>query len=112
MLSCNYAAILLGQLQAFKRRWLPKQSSAGARILSDAALKEIANLQVHIEKGCLSGRKKRSACKLAWSMHESKICTLSHTVRCPTGIKPGRGTNRNESLHRSINSIMTTSRYV
>ena len=55
-----HADILLEQLQAFKRRWLSKQSSTGARVLSDAALKEIVNLQVHIEKGCLSGRKKSS----------------------------------------------------
>lgn len=53
----------------------------GNPVLSSAAIQEISNLKKHIEKGCLSG------------------------------IRPGRGTNRNENLHKSINSIMTSSRY-
>ena len=53
----------------------------GNPVLSSAAMQEISNLKKHIEKGCLSG------------------------------IRPGRGTNRNENLHKNINSIMTSSRY-
>ena len=30
---------------------------------------------------------------------------------CLTGIKPGRGTNRNEALHKKLNKIVTSSRY-
>ena len=41
----------------------------------------IKNLEVHMQLGCLSG------------------------------IKPGRGTNRNEALHRKLNHIMCASRY-
>ena len=43
---------------------------SGRSVLSQAALKEADNLRKHMEKGCLSG------------------------------IKPGRGTNRNEALHK------------
>ena len=50
-------------------------------ILSPAALKEIKCLLAHVDRGCLSG------------------------------IPPGRGTNRNEQLHREINSHMTNTRY-
>ena len=50
-------------------------------IISPATVKEIRSLLVHIDKGCLSG------------------------------IQPGRGTNRNERLHKDLNSHMTTSRY-
>lgn len=50
-------------------------------ILNEAALKEICNIRKHITKGCLSG------------------------------IAPGRGTNRNESLHKDLNNIMSSSRY-
>lgn len=46
-----------------------------------AAIQEVNKLQKHVEKGCLSG------------------------------IPPGRGTNRNENLHKNINSIMTSSQY-
>ena len=53
----------------------------GTPILSAAAMKEIANLKLHINKGCLSN------------------------------IRPGRGTNRNEVLHRNINAIIKSSRY-
>jgi len=28
-----------------------------------------------------------------------------------SGIKPGRGTNRNENLHKKLNSIMSASKY-
>lgn len=47
--------VLVQQLQSFQRRWTGKLSSDGHKVLPDAALKEIANLQVHMEKGCLSG---------------------------------------------------------
>ena len=53
----------------------------GEKVLSTAALCEIRNIRNHIEKGCLSG------------------------------IKPGRGTNRNEALHKELNRIMSSSRY-
>ena len=50
-------------------------------VLNEAALKELSNIRKHIKKGCLSG------------------------------IGPGRGTNRNESLHKDLNDIMSSSRY-
>ena len=50
-------------------------------ILPPAAIKEIKCLLVHVDRGCLSG------------------------------ISPGRGTNRNERLHRDINTHMTSTRY-
>ena len=50
-------------------------------ILPPAAKKEIRCLLVHVDKGCLSG------------------------------ILPGRGTNRNERLHRDLNAHMSSSRY-
>ena len=53
----------------------------GVKVLSAAALSELQKLRKHMEKGCLSG------------------------------IKPGRGTNRNEGLHRTLNKIMGSSRY-
>ncbi len=53
----------------------------GREILPPAAIKEIRCLMKHIDKGCLSG------------------------------IQPGRGTNRNERLHRQLNAIIGNSRY-
>ena len=53
----------------------------GVKVLSAAALSELNKLRKHMEKGCLSG------------------------------IKPGRGTNRNEGLHKNLNKIMGSSRY-
>jgi hypothetical protein len=50
-------------------------------ILNDSVLKEMENIRVHMRKGCLSG------------------------------IRPGCGTNRNEELHRNLNSVMSASRY-
>ena len=50
-------------------------------VLNQAAIRETENLKKHTEKGCLSG------------------------------IGPGRGTNRNERLHRQLNTIMSSSRY-
>lgn len=50
-------------------------------IISPAARKEIRCLLLHIDKGCLSG------------------------------ILPGRGTNRNERLHKDLNAHMRNSRY-
>ena len=49
------ADILVKQLQDFRVRWENKVSSKGVKVLSKAALKEITNIQVHMEKGCLSG---------------------------------------------------------
>ena len=51
----------------------------GWRVLSPSAVKEAQNLKQHMLKGCL------------------------------TGIKPGRGTNRNEALHKKLNRIVTSS---
>ena len=56
-------------------------SNDNKRILPPIAIKEIQCLLVHIRRGCLSG-------------------TL-----------PGRGTNRNERLHKDINTHMRSSRY-
>ena len=53
----------------------------GKKLINAAALKEIENIRAHIKRGCLSG------------------------------IKPGRGTNRNENLHKDLNKIMSNSRY-
>ena len=53
----------------------------GWKVLSPSAIKEAQNLKLHMSKGCLSG------------------------------IKPGRGTNRNEALHKKLNRIVTSSRY-
>ena len=50
------------------------------KLLSAAAIKEVENIRLHIKKGCLSG------------------------------IKPGRGTNRNENLHKDLNRIMWNSK--
>lgn len=53
----------------------------GQKVLNAAALKEVDNIRVHMKKGCLSG------------------------------IQPGRGTNRNENLHKDLNNIMSSSKY-
>ena len=50
-------------------------------MLSSAAIKEAKNLEKHMLNGCLSG------------------------------IKPGRGTNRNDALHKELNKIVSSSRY-
>jgi hypothetical protein len=53
----------------------------GWSVLSSTAIKETDNLRKHMERGCLSG------------------------------IKPGRGTNKNEALHKQLNRIVSSSRY-
>ena len=58
-----------------------KVEYSGWRVLSPSAVKEAQNLKKHMLKGCLSG------------------------------IKPGRGTNRNEALHKQLNKIVGSSRY-
>lgn len=58
-----------------------EEASDGKKVLPEVAKNQINNLRKHIEKGCLSG------------------------------IHPGRGTNRNEALHKSLNSHMSSSRY-
>jgi len=50
-------------------------------IMSESVLRELENIRVRMKKGCLSE------------------------------IKPGRGTNRNEELHKNLNGIMSASRY-
>lgn len=72
--------ILECNINNFLKHWKNVEYD-GKKLLSAAALKEIRNLRVHIEKGCLSG------------------------------IKPGRGTNRNENLHKDLNKIMSNSKY-
>jgi hypothetical protein len=57
------------------------QAVDGKRVLPEAAKNQISNLRKHIEKGCLSN------------------------------IQPGRGTNRNEALHKSLNAHMKSARY-
>lgn len=57
------------------------RATDGKKVFSAATSEEIARLCKHIEKGCLSG------------------------------IKPGRGTNKNEALHKSLNSYFKASRY-
>lgn len=54
-MSILHIDVLVQQLQSFQKRWTGKLSSYGHKVLPDAALKEITNLQVHMEKGCLSG---------------------------------------------------------
>ena len=53
----------------------------GWKILSPSAVTEAQNLKQHMLKGCL------------------------------TGIKPGRGTNRNKALHKKLNKIVASARY-
>ena len=72
--------VLAQQMDEFQGKWKDMYYD-GKPILNKAAMKEIENLKVHINKGCLSN------------------------------IRPGRGTNRNEALHRNINTIIRSSRY-
>ena len=58
-----------------------KAEYSGWKVLSPSAMKEAQNLKKHMLNGCLSG------------------------------IKPGRGTNRNEALHKELNKIVSSSRY-
>ena len=60
-MSILYIGVLVQQLQSFRKRWIGKLSSDGHKVLPDAALKEITNLQVHMEKGCLSGTQYKKA---------------------------------------------------
>ena len=72
--------VLAQQMNEFQGKWKDMYYD-GTPILNAAVMKEIENLNVHINKGCLSN------------------------------IRPGRGTNRNEALHRNINAIIRSSRY-
>ena len=58
-----------------------KVEYSGWKILSPATIKETQNLKKHMLNDCLSG------------------------------IKPGRGNNRNEALHKELNKIVSSSRY-
>ena len=62
------------------KRWKDAECQK-SKVLTQSALKEIDNLRITIQKGCISG------------------------------IKPGRGTNRNEELHKDLNKIFSSSRY-
>ena len=63
------------------------------------------------DKKCQSAHDKRVFVRyVTVSFINTSICTQYFTIH--TGIKPGRGTNRNENLHRNINAIMKASRCV
>ena len=72
--------VIQSNMDRFVERWKNAECQ-GNKVLSKSALKEIDNLRIHVQKGCLSG------------------------------IKPGRGTNRNEELHKDLNKIFSSSRY-
>jgi len=72
--------VIQENVERFLKRWKDAECQ-GTKVLTQSALKEIDNLRIHIQKGCLSG------------------------------IKPGRGTNRNEELHKDLNKIFSSSRY-
>ncbi|CAB3984751.1 Hypothetical predicted protein [Paramuricea clavata] len=71
---------LRNNLDAFVRRWSNVKSHDGKIILTPQVLEEINKLRPHITKGCLSY------------------------------IRPGIGTNRDESLHKRINNFMKYSK--
>jgi len=66
--------VLLDNLQHFESKWSTINDCTSHPELTPSVLKEINNLKVHISRGCLSG------------------------------IPAHFGTNRNENLHRSLNS--------
>ena len=67
-------------MDAFVKRWKDVKSHCGKIILTPQVLEEINKLRQHINRGCLSY------------------------------IRPGRGTNRDESLHKRINNFMKYSK--
>ena len=71
---------LENNLDSFLQRWKDTEYD-GHKLLSTSAIKEIANIRLHVKKGCLSG------------------------------IRPGRGTNRNENLHKNLNIFMSCCKY-
>lgn len=75
------SAILIKNIRNLEDRWKRAQS-AWRMVLNEAAIKEIRIPEGHMEKA-------------AYQVY----------------IKPGRGTNRNEALHRKLNHIMCASRY-
>ena len=105
-------------MEVFTNRWSLKESSRGSKVLSAAALKEIRNIRGHMEKGCLSGMYNINIISyIQASLLKQLLYTFGRNVHVScalasllSGIKPGRGTNRNESLHKNINAIMTSSR--
>ena len=72
--------ILENNINYFIQCWKDVKSHDGKVILTPPVLEQINRLRSHITKGCLSY------------------------------IKPGRGTNRDESLHRRINNFMKYSK--
>ena len=62
---------LMKNIENFMEKWISTECN-GWRILNEHAIKEIASLKGHIQRGCLSN------------------------------IPPGGGTNRNEALHRTV----------
>ena len=73
--------VIQENVERFLKRWKDAECQ-GTKVLMQSALKEIDNLRIRIQKGCLSG------------------------------IKPGRSTNRNEELHKDLNKIFSSSRYI
>ena len=71
---------LENNIDAFIKRWKDVKSHCGKIILTPQVLEEINKLRQHINRGCLSY------------------------------IRPGRGTNRDESLHKRINNFMKYSK--
>ena len=69
--------ILCSNLDAFLSKWSKISDTDSKFIITAAVLKEIDNLRVHINRGCLSD------------------------------IPPSFGTNRNKNLHRSLNKRFT-----
>ena len=67
-------------INAFVKCWKDVKSHCGKIILTSQVLEEINKLRQHINRGCLSY------------------------------IRPGRGTNRDESLHKRINNFMKYSK--
>ncbi|XP_065908242.1 uncharacterized protein [Dysidea avara] len=71
---------LIKNLQMYLNKWSDICDHDSNPVLTAAVLKEINNVKIHISRGCLSG------------------------------IPPHFGTNRNENLHRSLNSRFSGSR--
>ncbi|XP_028418771.1 uncharacterized protein LOC114544301 [Dendronephthya gigantea] len=72
--------VISKNLEKFSNKWESVKNAAGLSVLTKEMLKEIKNIQVHINKGCLSD------------------------------IPVGCGTNKNERLHRDLKKIVATNR--
>ena len=72
--------VLVENLSKFERKWKNVAFDDETTVLNEKSLKEIKNIKIHIEKGCLSG------------------------------IPPGCGTNKNERLNRHLNEFLSTNK--